>query len=469
MIEQQLNGSSIPTEFGQKAAFRTKKPQDLPIFTNSYVPGYSDTFPQKIRATGSAFSAHPQQHGNNNTRSASFSDDEDGSTGPRPGRCHGRTGSAQAYCQRLPCYRGSNYCKRHYDHYVTKGGSPPLCRNTSETEDKSSSSRSVTSTTHQQQDKRFSGSKGEIRCKATTTRGRECAYIAVNGTKYCFMHADYDTNPPPRRGGKHAGATTVVATEPSKSNKKEAHRSCSNVSDSSSSKSTDRKRRNTAEKLAQKHADSPFPLLSMISSDQWANKRVRVSVGPFEGHIGNVEKWSNGWVGVRIPDVGLHNRRSFELYLDDESMEDLSSEQKKGLMRCVSRDAVTPSPLFQDKRTPSPKETASIYQPVTPNPTMEDGVSSRVISKARSLDGIEMVSLPEVTPTDARGGRACVDSPMIESLLASQEHNSKLDLLFGTAALDRSRRSIRRPKIYQDTEMLDKKQRSRKVSLTMEG
>lgn len=472
VIEQHLNGASIPTVFSEKASFRTKNPQDLPIFTNSYVPGYSETYPQKIRAAGSAFSAHPQ-HGIN-TRSASLSDDEeDGSTGPRPGRCHGRTGSAQAYCQRLPCYKGSNYCKRHYDQYVSKSGSSTtICRNTPETEEKGSSS-SRSHAAQQQQDKRFSGAKGEIRCKATTTRGRECAYVCVNGTKYCFMHADYDTNPPPRRGGKHAATTVITeaaAASSSKSKKKEAHRSSSIVSDSSSSKSTDRKRRNTAEKLAQKHADSPFPLLSMISSDQWANKLVRVSVGPFEGHIGNVEKWSNGWVGVRIPDVGLHNRRSFELYLDDESMEDLSSEQKKGLMRCVSRDAVTPSPLYQDnnKRTPSPKEssTAMAYQPVTPNLTMEEA-ESRVISKARSLDGIEMVQLPEVTPVDARG-RACVDSPMIESLLASQEHNSKLDLLFGTAALDRSRRSIRRPKIYQDTEMLDKK-RSRKVPLTMEG
>jgi len=319
----------------------------------------------------------------------------------------------------------------------------------------------------QQQDKRYTGSKGEVRCKATTTRGRECAYVAADGTKYCHMHAEYDTNPTPRRGGRHA---PEVPTKTSK--KKEVHRSSSSsVSESSTAKSTGVKRRNTAEKLAQKHADSPFPLLSMISSDQWANKRVRISMGPFKGHIGHVEKWSNGWVGVRIPDVGLHNRRSFELYLDgeDETLRDLPQEQREAIKRCVSRDGATPSPHSEVKRTPSPKgsyTSPQTYQPVTPNPTMEEA-EMRVISKSRSLEGIEMVSLPEVTPTEARPGRVCVHNPMIESLLASQERDSKLDLLFGTAALDRSRRNIRRPKIYEDTEMLDKK-RARKVSLGMD-
>ena len=463
MIDQQLHCSSTPLFLSSaKTAFTTSAHmKDLPIFTNTYVTGFSETYPQKVRATGSVFS------NGNRHRSSSLSstEDEDASTGPLPGGCHARTGSAQAYCQRLPCHKNSGYCKRHYQQYVVEGGSKATTsKKTKVVEEKTSHSRSSSSSSssQQQQDKRYSGAKGETRCKATTTRGRECAYIAVDGTKYCHMHADYDTNPPPRRGGKHAS----VVTEAPKSKKKEAQRAVPNVSDSST-KSSDRKRRNTAEKLAQKHADSPYPLLSMISSDQWANKRVRVAVGPFEGHVGNVEKWSNGWVGVRIANVGLHNRRSFELYLDNEEevMEELPLEQQKAILRCVSRDAVTPSPLPNGKRTPSPKSTTSTspsYQPVTPNPTMDD---TRVISKNRNLNGLDMVSLPEVTPLEAP--RACVNSPVIESLLASQDRNDKLDLFFGTAAFDRSRRNIRRPKIYEDTEMLDKK-RSRKVSLGLD-
>lgn len=36
------------------------------------------------------------------------------------------------------------------------------------------------------------GYPGEVRCVATTTRGRECAYVAVCGMKYCNLHKDFD-------------------------------------------------------------------------------------------------------------------------------------------------------------------------------------------------------------------------------------------------------------------------------------
>jgi hypothetical protein len=337
------------------------------------------------------------------------------------------------------------------------------------------------------QDKRFTGAKGEVRCVATTTRGRECAYIAVNGTNYCCMHVDYDTNPPPRRGGKHQqqqrhGTTTTTTTKHAAVVKmKKTSRSVSNVSEPSVSvkvANNDRKRRSTAEKLAQKHADSPFPLLSMISSDQWANKRVRISMGPFQGYVGHVEKWSNGWVGVRIADVGLHNRRSFELYLD----EDLSQvpHNQAPLVHNVPRDTVTPSPHIV--RTPSPKQVGvttprdvvpSQHQPITPNPTMDEsdsytnrGKSIKTVSSASSSSFSTLP--PQVTPTDTRTAVSCLDSSKLESLLSTQESNDDsagLDLLFGSAALDRSRRrTIRRPTVYQDTEVLHKK-RNRKVSL----
>jgi hypothetical protein len=200
----------------------------------------------------------------------------------------------------------------------------------------------------------------------------------------------------------------------------------------------------------------------MISSDQWANKRVRISMGPFQGYVGNVEKWSNGWVGVRIPDVGLHNRRSFELYLD----EDIAQVPNRApSVQSVPRDTVTPSPHI---RTPSPKDTAAgggdvgllhhhhyHHQPITPNPTMDEGDPSHASKKSTKLLSS---SLPQVTPTETRAAVTCLDSTKIQSLLSSQEADtSRLDLLFGTAALERSRRNIRPPMTYQDTGMLNKK------------
>ena len=454
--EETLSDGAPQALVSGKAVIPSSSSHELPLFSNSYVPAFADTF-QKVRAHGSAFSAHFQQGGIS-------LNEEDTFTGAVPsGCCLARSvGTVEMFCQRSPCHKGSNYCKRHYSQYVLKTDEQ-LPGNTMEKEAKSSSPRSTSTSSQSQQDKRYTGSPGEVRCMATTTRGRECAYIAVDGTKYCYMHEDYDTNPPPRRGGKN---TTTEASKIKKTQRS------GNTTINPPHKSTDRKRRSTAEKLAQKHADSPFPLLSMISSDQWANKRVRVSIGPFQGHVGTVEKWSNGWVGVRLPDVGLHNRRSFELYLESEvkTGKDLTQARSRAPLHCVSRDTVTPSPHPLDKRIPSPKastESSTVsHQPTTPNPTMV-GEAFYPGDAANTLTQLGMVSLPEVTPTECRTTVACLDSPRIESLLSAQEENPRLDLLFRTAALDRSRRSVRHPKPYEDTEMLSKK-RSRNISLRLD-
>lgn len=126
------------------------------------------------------------------------------------------------------------------------------------------------------QDKRFTGSKGQTRCVATTTRRRPCAYVAVNGTEYCLMHAKY--------GRKISPSKRQNGQSPRRAN------------------------------LAQKHAKSPYHLLSMLSTDQWYGQPVQVLVGPLQGKNGVVEKWGNGWITV-VTDSGPHNRRSFELRL----------------------------------------------------------------------------------------------------------------------------------------------------------
>jgi hypothetical protein len=87
---------------------------------------------------------------------------------PLPGGCHGRTSRSNTYCQKNSCYNGSNFCKVHYQQQNNAG---PF------------------------QYKRFTGSGAEVCCKATTKRGKECAFVATSGNNYCHLHADCDNNP----------------------------------------------------------------------------------------------------------------------------------------------------------------------------------------------------------------------------------------------------------------------------------
>lgn len=138
----------------------------------------------------------------------------------------------------------------------------------------------------EEKDKRYTGAPQERRCVATTTRGRACAYVCVEGTSFCHMHAHKHVKPTP----------TMTTAAP---------------------KVDDKPKRRNITKLQEVHAESPYPLLSMLQTDQWHHQQVRVAVGPLKDHVGTVEKWGNGWVSVEIPSVGLHNRRAFELYLEN--------------------------------------------------------------------------------------------------------------------------------------------------------
>lgn len=234
------------------------------------------------------------------------------------------------------------------------------------------------------QDKRFTGlSPHEIRCCATTTRGRPCAYAAVQSTKYCFLHADYDTNPPPRRikssnvedreisASSSVSPAAMIHTEDDVSDDDDPHSSSPAPSIESKTDAASKipassvasfKKRRTNAKFAEKHAESLRPLLSMMATDQWFGQSVQIAVGPLEGRTGTVQKWGNGWITVLIEGVGFHNRRSFELYLDtgnkdsnivettkrvkkkkDKSLQDFEGQDRR-LFRCVSRDVVSPSP-----------------------------------------------------------------------------------------------------------------------------
>ena len=302
-------------------------------------------------------------------------------TNPLPGGCHFKTSRNNSFCRRHS-YNGSKYCKLHYHHYkialeeqqqqLSPGAlvsssssvasatedniahkapsvqahdakscslpSSPVAAATAIVPSSGESPHAAVATTViipvPHQDRRYSSAspQGEKRCQATTTRGRPCAYVSVNGTKYCYLHADYDTNPPPRRGGacqqthlQHRHKLQPVA------NPKTATSGAKSLVDLNLSSSKDLSASQLPVPLAVEDMSSPsyssLTLLSMISTDRWFRKLVIVAAGPLIHRTGRVEKWGNGWVTVRIPGMGVHNRRSFELYLHPTQEEVVPEEQ----------------------------------------------------------------------------------------------------------------------------------------------
>lgn len=538
---------------------------------------------------------------------------------PLPNGCHGRTSRNNSYCRRQPCYNGSKYCKLHYQHYVIAGIRPAdenvepaavcvpvdsgVAPSTAVAAPTSSSAPRVVLVNQYhhgqsqlqqqqqqplQQDKRFTGCDDEVRCEATTTRGRACAYVAVQGTKYCYLHADYDTNPPPRRGGGVAGAQSTTGGKPKLSSVTggASHKRVSIVgnnrvaaspemvdvapvfdktmfpstsppsvtSEESYAPSVSQQQvamEESAEYLAnggRPAEEGAFPLLSTISPDQWYGRKVCIATGPLAGRIGIVEKWGNGWVGVRVfigsdgrSDPHLHNRRALELYLladqDDETMavattmpvshssEDMNRDNAV-LRRCVSREADTTearelreeshnykegdedvaysvkeaersqnaTPCFQnevecngsqeakyDNETLEETQQRGTMIPESPM-TPANGMSAVDFSmsnfhfiprteEASNMDdkdrftssvSFESAMVPAVTPRpiSPRKMRVDEDLPLVQSLMLAQEglkRKSSLDLLFGTAALERSRRTVHKPERYEDKAMLVRK------------
>lgn len=297
-------------------------------------------------------------------------------TSPLPNGCHGRTSRYNSFCRRLPCFKGSNYCKLHYSLYQEKSKSATTpAATTSDTaalvpaQQKKTAvflvsqnrtnrntvvpilpvmavnSTVATLKSNAQQDKRFTGSPGEIRCHATTTRGRACAYVAVHKShdddiacRYCHMHADYDKNPPARRNKAALIASTTSWMQRGSKvfvvgrNVKATKGNIDYVVDSNHDGNLDGSSSSSSSQL--------FPLLSMLSTDVWFNKRVIISTGPFMNRTAVVLRWGNGWVTVKLDsddsegthggsekgqkrkDDVIHNRRSFELFLHpDQNLE----------------------------------------------------------------------------------------------------------------------------------------------------
>lgn len=275
-------------------------------------------------------------------------------TSPLPNGCHGKTSRYNSYCRRLPCFNGSNFCKLHYSLYENKKSSsadenPVSTIMAAPAVVPTKKSRNVAATnlplfqvavnavaaakSNAQQDKRFTGSPGEIRCQATTTRGRACAYVAAGeANKYCHLHADYEKNPPARRNK----AALIASTTSLMQKGSKVFVVGKNV------KTTQGAQSEGEEDIHESTAQS-FPLLSMLSTDVWFDKRVIISTGPFMNRTGHVLRWGNGWVTVKLDvesgsgpgssrgkgDDVLHNRRSFELFLHPDQK--LESPGKEGL------------------------------------------------------------------------------------------------------------------------------------------
>lgn len=291
------------------------------------------------------------------------------------------------------------------------------------------------------QDKRYTGlSPSQMRCNATTTRGRPCTYTAVQSTKYCFLHADYATNPPPRRikssndDDREISASSslsqgmLINTEDYVSDD-EDHNSESpapSVESNAYMKSKLQestvavfKKRRTNAKFAEKHAESHRPLLSMMATDQWFGQSVEIAVGPFEGRTGIVQKWGNGWITVLIDGVGFHNRRSFELYIDtsnEQKLTELNSKlgkKKKSwsdsnikdqsrLFRCVSRDAVSPSPTATNSanfKSSAYNGGAKKSRAVTPKPSSIVNSRTKKDGPTPNKDGVNSASSIEIPET----------------------------------------------------------------------
>lgn len=184
-----------------------------------------------------------------------------------------------------------------------------------------------------QQDRRFTANDPpDIRCQATTTRGRPCAFVSVIGRKYCHLHATYETNPPPRRSGYTEGVVAATSLG-SRSHDVGKGTYSRDVTAKISKPKKDNPMKRTD--FISDGDDIQLPLLSSTPSGQWSNKLVQVATGPFKGEHATVLKWGNGWVTVRLlnyrnvsgestpsrrrskdKDKGvLHNRRAVELYL----------------------------------------------------------------------------------------------------------------------------------------------------------
>jgi hypothetical protein len=237
---------------------------------------------------------------------------------------------------------------------------------------------------------------------------------------------------------------------------------------------------------------------------------VLISTGPLMNRTGRIVKWGNGWVSVRVTTgVGqeeedlLHNRRSIELFLlpDGSNEEEVTSSVAEGvhempelpspLRRCVTYevDAAAAADLLDvasfgarecsslkssqateatNESNSSAIERSHASAPAEKSPDNED--NEQTSPSTRNDDSGCARAKPEFADT-AQSPTGSVKScnsgslhegglPLVEMLAREGLSRQHLDLLFGTAALERGRRKVHKPRRYEDTAMLEKRRGS---------
>jgi hypothetical protein len=228
---------------------------------------------------------------------------------------------------------------------------------------------------------------------------------------------------------------------------------------------------------------------------------------------GRVVKWGNGWVSVRVTtSVGqeeeglLHNRRSIELFLlpngSNEEEEGTSSvpdgvhemPEASPLRRCVTYevDAAAAADLLEVASFGA-REFSSFKSSQATECTNESNSSAGERSHdnapaEKSPDNVDDEQMSLSTRNDnsgcqneARANPGFVDAaqpstgsvkscnsgspheeglPLVEILAREGLSRQHLDLLFGTAALERGRRKVHKPARYEDKAMLEKRRGS---------
>lgn len=347
------------------------------------------------------------------------------------------------------------------------------------------------------QDRRYTGTSDETRCSATTTRGRACAYIAVGNSIYCNMHVDYDTNPPPRRGLSKLKPKTRVSRRAEK--RRATARESVVVPSLVLEKSMDASR---AIPLLKQEMSVATPmrtyaahhetyenngmdeeptsqLLSMVSTDQWFHKHVRIGAGPLKGRVGHVERWGNGWVSVYISGVGLHNRRSFELYLhsydevnDPTEMKELLTEPsyKESGNACLQQP-LSVSRMWEGDHCGNIHPTIITWRPSVTAQTVVASRASQSSSPIRfhspsNESSKEPGTCNIVTPPTPWRSLVSVPTsiPLLNRIVGTVDEGRNPAIFYATPARVRSRRSVHKPLRFQETQMLENVHCTRKRS-----
>jgi hypothetical protein len=120
--------------------------------------------------------------------------------------------------------------------------------------------------------------------------------------------------------------------------------------------------------------------LSTLPTGKWLNQLVIISTGHLQNHSGRVERWGNGWVSVRVDSVGLHNRRSFELYVaNNDSSSDNSVQGAPGkIFLTLSKHNVASSKVSSTASDEASHSSTNRSFTVSPTPTTVSDDSSMV-------------------------------------------------------------------------------------------